>query len=207
MRAATDSAGTLEGRLITVTGFTMEGAAGADLARWSSSAAPPMHIGAAAPHRSSCHDRRSLSRGHLAARRRQRGHRIVATLNIVHSDDDSNQRDADRAARQHLHPLSSAEPTTTTRTAAAQLPGHCRRIDDGAGGFLYLIGIINVIVIGIWRVFSRATQRSIQRARAAFRSYVQSWSTAECCGSTVPTGTPCPQSVDMPSDERARRHA
>jgi hypothetical protein len=105
MRAAIDSAGTLEGRLITVTGFTMKGAAGADLARWSSSAAPPMHIGAAAPHRSSCHDRRSLSRGHLAARRRQRGHRIVATLNIVHSDDDSNQRDADRAARQHLHLL------------------------------------------------------------------------------------------------------
>jgi len=33
MRAATDSAGTLDGRLITVTGFTMKGSAGPDLGR------------------------------------------------------------------------------------------------------------------------------------------------------------------------------
>jgi putative membrane protein len=33
MRAATDSAGTLDGRLITITGFTMKGSDGPDLGR------------------------------------------------------------------------------------------------------------------------------------------------------------------------------
>ena len=57
MRAATDSAGTLDNRLIIVTGFTMAGDGGTDLGRVVITAvpprrnAPPAYICLAQPHR------------------------------------------------------------------------------------------------------------------------------------------------------------
>ena len=100
MRAATDSAGTLDNRLITVTGFTMAGDGDTDLGRvviiCCAAAAQRARIHLAGPSR---HRRGELPRGHMVASRSYRRNRKLDGCKLFRPEDERQDCHQDRPPR------------------------------------------------------------------------------------------------------------